>query len=145
MEEKKDKISDSTLLEEYREAMASQRANTSIVYSWMGSIFLVLTTGLFYYGTRLDEINKIIPIMVLAVGLGLIWWGLMESFIFYIRQRMIRAHEIERVLEMKLMSGAYEEIKKMGFKAKFFEARSYVRFFIILYIVAWIVLIILNF
>ncbi|MFH1808156.1 MAG: hypothetical protein ABIJ09_05390, partial [Pseudomonadota bacterium] len=78
--------SENALLKEYSEAMESQRANTNIVYSWMGSIFLVLTTGLFYYGTRIDDLNKIIPVMVLAIGLGFIWWGLMESFIFYIKQ-----------------------------------------------------------
>jgi len=134
-----------TLLLEYREAMESQRSNTNIVYAWMGSIFLVLSTGLFYYGTTLDEIVKYIPTMILAIAIMLVWWGLTESFIFYIKQRMKRIHEIESLLNIKLMSDAGKEIKAIGWRAKFLEARNYVRFFIVIYISVWILMLILHF
>ena len=134
-----------TLLQEYREAMESQRSLSNMAYSWPGSIFLVLSTGLFFYGTQLDDIKKFIPTMILALVLAFVWLGFTETFIFYIRQRMKRIHEIEQVLKMKLMSDAGKEIKELGWKVKFLEARSYLRFFIIMYIIVWMLLLYLNY
>ena len=133
------------LLQEYKEAMESQRSLSNMTYSWTGSIFLVLSTGLFFYGTQLDSINKIIPTMVLALVLAFVWLGFTETFIFYIRQRMKRIYEIEQILQMKLMSEAGKEIIALGWKAKFLEARSYLRLFIIVYILVWFLLLYLNY
>jgi len=58
---------------------------------------------------------------------------------------MKRIHEIEQVLKMKLMSDAGNEIKELGWKVKFLEARSYLRFFIVMYILVWILLLYLNY
>ena len=133
-----------TLLLEYREAMESQRNLTSMAYSWTGSIFLVLSTGLFFYGTQLDSLDKLIPTMILAIALALVWFGFTESFVFYIRQRMQRIHEIEEILNMKLMSEAGREIKAMGLKSRKYELRSYLRAFVVVYILVWILLVYLN-
>jgi len=83
--------------------------------------------------------------MILAIAIMLVWWGLTESFIFYIKQRMKRIHEIESLLNIKLMSDAGKEIKAIGWRAKFLEARNYVRFFIVIYISVWILMLILHF
>ena len=91
------------LLEEYRQAMESQRSNTTVVYSWLGSIFLVLSTGLFFFGITVHELSTFVAAMVLAILLALVWLGLTETFIFYMRQRFHRIHEIERELGLKLM------------------------------------------
>ncbi len=136
--------SEAVLLEEYKEAMSSQRSNTNLVYSWTGSIFLVLSTSLFFYGTRVTELAQLIPTMILAFVLVVVWWGITETFIFYTRQRMQRIHEIENILQMKLMSKAGQEIKERGWKAKFVEARTYVRIFIIAYVLVWILMFILK-
>ena len=133
-----------TLLAEYREAMESQRNNTSLVYSWTGSIFLVLSSGMFYYGTTLKDASVLIPTMILALVLVIVWWGLTETFVFYIKQRMRRIHEIEALLNMKLMSEAGQEIQRMGFSAKFLEARSYVRLFIVAYLIVWILMLVMK-
>jgi len=134
-----------TLLQEYREAMESQRSLSSMTYSWTGSIFLVLSAGLFFLGTQLDNIAKFIPTMILAIVLAFVWLGFTETFIFYIRQRMRRIHEIETILKMKLMSEAGKEIKELGWKAKTLEARSYLRLFIIVYVLVWLMLFYLNY
>ena len=139
------KFDKDTLLQEYKEAMESQRSLSSMAYSWTGSIFLVLSTGLFFYGTQLETLAKFIPTMVLALVLAFVWLGFTETFIFYIRQRMRRIHEIERILKMKLMSDAGEEIKKLGWKAKMLEARTYLRMFIVAYVLIWFLLLYLNF
>ena len=126
------------LLLEYREAMESQRSNTALVYSWTGNILLILSTALFIFGAQTDEPEAFFPTMAFAVLLLLIWYGMTETFVFYIKQRLRRANEIERILGMQLMSGAYEEIKKLGWRSRFIEARSYVRLFGLLYILLWI-------
>ncbi len=131
------------LLAEYREAMESQRSNTTITYSWMGSILLVLSTGLFFYGIQLDDFDVFVPVMLLAMVLVMVWWGLTETFVFYIGQRLRRIHEIEQELGMRLMSQAGQEIKNLGWRARFVEARTYVRLFGGVYILICITLIIL--
>jgi len=45
---------------------------------------------------------------------------------------------------MKLMSEAGREIKELGWKAKFLEARSYVRLFILAYVVVWVLMFVLK-
>ena len=45
------------LLAEYREAMESQRANTSLVYSWTGNIVLILSIALFVHGARVKAFD----------------------------------------------------------------------------------------
>jgi len=142
--EPSEKPTESALLEEYKEAMESQRSNTSLVYSWTGSIFLVLSMGLFYYGTTISEMARLLPTMILAFILVIVWWGMTETFIFYTRQRLRRIHEIEKLLNIKLMSEAGREIKALGWKATFVEARTYVRLFILVYIVVWILMLVLK-
>ena len=141
----KSQPSETVLLEEYKEAMESQRSLTNIVYSWTGSIFLILSTGMFYYGTKIDELRKLILVMALALVLVFIWWGIIETMIFYTRQRFQRIIEIEEILEMKLMSNALKDIKMLKWKSKFYEARNYFRFFMLSYLIVWIILIIYNF
>ena len=139
-ESNKEKLDPQILLTEYREAMASQRSNTTIIYSWTGSIFLVLSTDLFIYGANASEAELFFPVMALATLLILVWLGMTETFIFYIRQRLRRIGEIEEALGMSLMRQAREEIGTLGWRARFVEARSYVRGFSVLYIVIWIVM-----
>jgi len=136
MEEKEKDI----LLEEYRQAMDSQRNNTSIVYSWIGNIFVILSTLLFGYGIIQTSKLNFIFLMILSFALIFVWLGVTETFIFYLRQRLKRINEIERILEIELMSKAYEEIKKLGWKSKFLEVRTYVRIFVISYIIIWLIL-----
>ncbi len=136
----KENLDPQVLLTEYREAMESQRSNTNIIYSWTGSIFLVLSTVLFIFGTNASEQRLYFPVMALATLLILVWWGMTETFVFYIRQRLRRIGEIEKALGMSLMRQAKEEIGALGWRARFVEARFYVRGFSILYIVIWIVM-----
>lgn len=133
------------LLEEYRQAMESQRSNTTVVYSWLGSIFLVLSTGLFFFGITVHEFPTFICAMALAILLSLVWLGLTETFIFYIRQRLRRIHEIEHQLGLKLMVEAATEIKQLGWRSRFIEARTYVRLFIPLYIAIWVFALVVKF
>ena len=133
------------LLEEYRQAMESQRSNTTIIYSWLGSIFLVLSTGLFFFGITVHEFATFICAMALAILLSLVWLGLTETFIFYIRQRLKRIHEIEHELGLKLMVDAATDIRQLGWRARFVEARTYVRLFIPLYIAIWVFALIVKF
>ncbi len=128
------------LLAEYREAMESHRANTNLIYSWTGSIFLVLATALFVLGVNAEKAKIFFPVMALAIVLIFVWWGLTETFVFYIRQRLQRIREIEQELGMRLMSEAGKEIQSMGWKAKLVEARSYVRGSAILYAVIWFIM-----
>ena len=136
----KDKLDPQVLLTEYREAMASQRSNTNIIYSWTGSIFLVLSTVLFIYGVNASEQRLFFPVMALATLLILVWWGMTETFVFYIGQRLRRISEIEETLGMRLIREAGKEIKALGWKARFVEARFYVRGFSILYVIISIVM-----
>ncbi len=137
--ESPDKINDiERLLTEYREGMASQRANTNLVYSWTGNILLILSTALLLYGNSAETAKAFYPIMVFAILLMVLWYGMTETFVFYIRQELIRINEIEELLGMKLMSGARDEIQAKGWKSKFVEARSYVRLFTLVYILIWI-------
>lgn len=133
------------LLEEYRQAMESQRSNTTVVYSWLGSIFLVLSTGLFFFGITVDEFSIFVPAMALAIVLSLVWLGLTEKFIFYMRQRFRRIHEIEEQLGLKLMIEAAKEVRRLGWRARFVEARTYVRLFIPIYIAIWVFALIIKF
>jgi hypothetical protein len=145
MEQNPNIPSEQALLQEYREAMESQRSNTNIAYSWIGSINLILSTSLFYYGTKIKTLSTFIPTMLLALVLVLVWWGMTETYIFYIKQRMARILQIEAILNLKLMSEAGAQIKSMGWKAKFLEARTYVRILIVSYIFVWLLLSYLKF
>ncbi|MBS1261456.1 MAG: hypothetical protein MAG453_00778 [Calditrichaeota bacterium] len=110
--------------------MQSQRTNTSLVYSWTGNILLIVTTALFVYGGTAESGESFYPAMAFAILLAIIWFGMTETFVFYIRQRMVRINQIEDQLGMSLMSAARDEIKAKGWRARFVEARTYVRIFI---------------
>ena len=140
-----DELKTMLLLEEYRQAMESQRSNTTVVYCWLGSIFLVISTGLFFFGITVDELSTFVLAMALAIVLALVWLGLTETFIFYMRQRFRRIHEIEQELGLKLMIEAATEIRQLGWRARLIEARTYVRFFVPLYIAIWIFALIVKF
>ena len=126
------------LLTESREGMASQRANTNLVYSWTGNILLILSTALLLYGANAETSLAFFPVMAFAILLMILWYGMTETFVFYIRQRMARINEIEGQLGMRLMSGARDEIHAKGWRSKFVEARSYVRLFALVYILIWV-------
>jgi len=128
------------LLAEYHEAMESQRSNTNLVYSWTGSIFLILATYLVIHGINVTEAKAFFPVMALAVLLVIVWWGMTETFVFYIVQRLRRISEIEKALGMGLISEAGKEIQSLGWRARFVEARSYVRGFSVLYVIIWTVI-----
>ena len=126
------------LLLEYKEAMQSQRANTSLVYSWTGNILMILTTALFVFGATANAAESFYPAMVFAILLVIIWFGMTKTFVFYTRQRLMRINQIEDQLGMRLMSAGRDEIKDMGWRSRFVEARTYVRIFAFLYILIWI-------
>ena len=76
------------LLTEYREGMESQRANTNLVYSWTGNILLILSTALLLYGASSEKVGTFFPTMAFAILLMIVWYGMTETFVFYIRQRL---------------------------------------------------------
>ncbi len=125
--------------------MESQPSNTALVYSWLGSIFLVLSSGPFFFGITVDKLTTFVPAMAFAVVLSLVSLGLTEAFIFCMRQRFKRIHEIERELGLKLMTKAASEIKQLGWRARLVAARTYVRLSTPLYIALWILALTLRF
>ncbi|MFP4502398.1 MAG: hypothetical protein ACLFTT_15475 [Candidatus Hydrogenedentota bacterium] len=133
------------LLTEYQEAMASQRDNTRLVYSWTGNIVLILSTGLFVVGARTNMPVPFFAAMALAILLMAVWWGMTETFVGYIVQRIRRIAEIEEELGMRLMSSAGEEIRRRGWKGRFLEARTYIRGFLVVYLILWGALAIFKF
>ncbi|MBM3142029.1 MAG: hypothetical protein FJ005_03130 [Chloroflexi bacterium] len=64
----KDMPNKEVLLEEYRQLMESQRDNTRIAYSWIGSIFLVLSSSLFFFGLTTDDLSKFVPAMIMGAS-----------------------------------------------------------------------------
>ena len=95
---KPDKV---VLLEEYRQLMESQRDNTRIAYSWMGGIFLVLCSGLLFFGLITDVLASFMPAMIMGICLCLIWIGFTRVFARYTRQRFERIDEISEQLGMR--------------------------------------------
>jgi len=129
------------LLEEYRQLMESQRDNTRIAYSWMGSIFLVLCAGLFFFGLTTDVLASFLPAMILGICLCLVWVGLTEVFAKYIRERFDRLEEISIQLGMPPMP--VTPTIKWWFP--FTQARTYIVLFALLYITVWMLRLILGF
>ena len=129
-----------TLLEEYRQLMESQRDNTRIAYSWMGSIILVLCSGLFFFGLTTNALAVFIPAMILGIFLCLIWVGLTGVFARYIRQRFERLEEISLQLGIPPMP-----VAPITLGVPFTQARTYVWLFAIVYILAWVLRLILGF
>lgn len=129
-----------TLLEEYRQLMESQRDNTRIAYSWMGSIFLVLCSALFFFSLTTNALASFVPAMILGVFLCLIWVGLTEAFARYIRQRFERLEEISLQLGIPPMP-----VAPITLWVLFTQARTYVWLFAIVYILAWVLRLILGF
>ena len=130
-----------TLLEEYRQLMESQRDNTRIAYSWMGSIFLVLCSALFLFGLTTNALASFVPAMILGIFLCLIWVGLTGVVAGYIRQRFERLDEISTQLGMQPIP----DVPSGMWWFPFTQARTYVWLFAIVYILAWVLRLILGF
>ena len=133
-----DSLDKETLLEEYRQLMESQRDNTRLAYSWMGSIILVLCSGLVFFGLTTNTLSSFIPAMVFGVCLCFIWVGLTEVFARYTRLRFDRLDEVSEQLGIPPLK-APEPFSLLK------QARTYVWLFAILYILAWILRLILGF
>ena len=127
-----------TLLEEYRQLMESQRDNTRIAYSWMGSIILMLCSGLVFFGLITNALSSFVPAMVFGICLCLIWIGLTEVFTRYIRLRFDRLNEVSEQLGIPPLQAPvpFGPLK---------QARTYVWLFVITYILTWILRLILGF
>ena len=149
-----------TLREEYRQFMESQRDNTRIAYSWIGSIFLVLCSGLFFLGLTSGELARFVPAMILGIGLSLVWVGLTETFARYTRQRFQRLSQITKELgippieppELTNIDRLLRRVSRRVFllrgivqRLPLTEARTYVVLFVVLYNVAWVVRFVLEF
>ena len=130
-ENKPDRV---VLLEEYRQLMESQRDNTRIAYSWMGTILLVLGSGLFFFGLTTNALSSFVPAMILGLCLCLIWAGLTEVFARYIRQRFERLDDICEQLGIPPIPPTPSTKWFLNVK----QARTYVWLFVAVYIVAWV-------
>jgi len=123
-----------TLLEEYRQLMESQRDNTRVTYSWIGSIFLVLSSALIVFGFATNDFSQFIPAMTLGILLAIVWVRLTSVFVEYIRERFARIKDISETLgipPMKRPSG------------RFSVARTYVKIFVWGYCAAWVIRLVL--
>jgi hypothetical protein len=149
-----DDLDKEKILEEYRQLMESQRDNTRIAYSWMGSIFLVLCSALFFFGLTTDVLASFIPAMVLGIFLCLIWVGLTETFASYTRQRFQRLTEIAEELSIPAMPYPKQTFLRLsripiiGYIVRCLplrQARTYVLLFVLIYILVWILRLILGF
>jgi len=127
-----------TLLEEYRQLMESQRDNTRIAYSWMGSIILVLCSGLAFFGLTTNALSSFIPAMVFGICLCLLWIGLTEVFARYIRLRFDRLDEVSKQLGIQPLKVPvpFGPLK---------QARTYVWLFVVIYILTWVLRLVLGF
>ncbi len=138
LDQEKQHPSHDTLLELYRQLMESQRDNIRIAYSWIGNVFLVLSSILIVFGLTTQDLNSFIPAMILGMGLSLIWAGVTEVFAAYTRERFSQATEVEGLLHFRgLAAAGAERFKKLGWRNYFGQARIYVWLFVILYIVVW--------
>lgn len=134
------------LLELYRELMESQRDNTRIAYSWIGNVFLVLSSALILFGFTTQDIKSFVPAMVLGIGLSIIWAFITEVFAAYIRERFQSALEVEKELSFKgIATTGTERFHKLGRRKYLFQARTYVICFVMLYIIVWILTLVLKF
>ncbi len=135
-----------TLLELYRQLMESQRDNTRIAYSWIGNVFLVLSSALIIFGLTTEEKESFIPAMVLGIGLSIIWAFVTEVFAAYIRERFRQALEVEHALGISgLAEAGAKRFASLGWRQYFVQARTYVVIFVALYIVVWILALALKF
>ena len=133
-------------LEFYRQLMESQRDNTRIAYSWIGNVFLVLSSALIIFGLTTQDSESFIPAIVLGIGLSIIWAFITEVFAAYIRERFRQALEVERRLRFRGMATAGDErFANLGWRMYFVQARTYVISFVVLYIVVWILALVLKF
>lgn len=133
-------------LEFYRQLMESQRDNTRIAYSWIGNVFLVLSSALIVFGLTTKDSRSFIPAMVLGIGLSIIWAFITEVFATYIRERFRQASQIESRLGFRGIAMAGDErFANLGWRMYFVQARTYVFLFVVLYIAVWILALVLKF
>ena len=134
------------LLELYRQLMESQRDNTRIAYSWIGNVFLVLSSALILFGLQTQDRKSFIPAMVLGIGLSIIWASITEVFAAYTRERFNQALEVEQMLRIRGIAHAgAERFTRLRWLKYLAQARAYVWFFVVLYIAVWIVALALKF
>ena len=133
-------------LEFYRQLMESQRDNTRIAYSWIGNVFLVLSSALIVFGLTTQDSESFIPAMALGIGLSIIWAFITEVFAAYIRERFDQALKVERQLGFRGIAMAGDErFRSLGWRMYFVQARTYVFSFVGLYIGVWILALVLKF
>ncbi|MFC1932436.1 hypothetical protein ACFLXU_02235 [Chloroflexota bacterium] len=138
--EDKDKPDKEILLVEYQQLMESQRDNTRLAYSWMGTILLVLGSGLFFFGLTTNSLSSFVPAMTLGIFLCLIWAGLTEVFARYIRQRFNRLGQISAQLGIPSMP-----FTPSTWWLSLTQARTYIWLFVFVYILAWVLRLVLGF
>ncbi|MFC2007232.1 hypothetical protein ACFLVB_01355 [Chloroflexota bacterium] len=127
-----------TLLEEYRQLMESQRDNTRLAYSWIGSIFLLLCSGLAFFGLTTNTLASFVPAMFFGVCLCFIWVGLTEVFARYTRLRISRIDELSEQFGIQPLRAP----EPFGL---FKQARTYIWLFAIVYIIVWVLRLVLGF
>lgn len=138
--------SDATFLELYRQLMESQRDNTRIAYSWIGNVFLVLSSALIIFGLTTQDLDSFIPAMILGIGLSIIWACITEVFAAYTRERFSQALEVERLLHFKgIASAGAERFENLGRFQRLVQARTFVLLFVALYIFVWVLTLIRRF
>lgn len=119
--------------------MESQRDNTRIAYSWIGNVFLVLTSALIIFGLSTSDGPSFFPAMGLGIGLAIIWAALTEVFAAYTRERFKQAELIEKRLGIVGMAiSGRKRFEGLGKLQYFCQARTYVVLFTLLYIGSWI-------
>jgi hypothetical protein len=134
------------LLELYRQLMESQRDNTRIAYSWIGNVFLVLSSALIVFGLTTQDSKSFIPAMILGIGLSIIWAFITEVFAAYTRERFSQALEVEKMLGIRgIAQAGAERFTKLRWLKYLAQARTYVWLFVMLYIAVWIVALTLKF
>ena len=135
-----------TLLELYRQLMESQRDNTRIAYSWVGNVFLVLSSALILFGLTTQDFESFIPAMVLGIGLSIIWAVITEVFAAYTRERFRQALKVEQQLLISgIAEAGAERFRKLGLRQYVVQARAYVLLFAALYIAVWVLALVLKF
>src|SRR3990172_9304686 len=135
-----------TLLELYRQVMESQRDNTRIAYSWIGNVFLVLSSGLILFGLQTQDFKSFLPAMILGIGLSIIWASITEVFAAYTRERFLQAREVEQILSFRGVAQAgADRFASLGWRKYFAQARTYVFFFVVQYVAVWILALVFKF
>ena len=134
----KDKLQ--IIITEYKEGAESQRRNLTLGWA-IGSILIAIS--LYMFGISITEETYYFPLMVLSFSILILWYGMYASLNFYTVHRLERLDEIEKELDIDLFLRSKRELDSLGWKQHRYYVLTYVRLFIFVYIVMWI-LVLLN-